>query len=107
MGFLQWQEPNCSFNVAEYDFYEQVENGDLNWILPGMRLLLRAPTYACGVSQTTSGTDVEHGSHRQARQRSSTCLLLRVRRGQSGEGPTQREESGPPGDIPRTGCRAA
>ena len=35
VGFLSWQEPNCTFNVVEYDFYEQVENGDLNWIVPG------------------------------------------------------------------------
>lgn len=24
-----------TFNVKEYEFYERVENGDLNWIIPG------------------------------------------------------------------------
>ena len=51
VGFLQWQEPGCTFNVAEYDFYEQVENGDLNWIVPGTALhpcpiLVRTPASA-------------------------------------------------------------
>ena len=34
-GFLEWQSNPCTWNLAEYEFYEQVENGDLNWILPG------------------------------------------------------------------------
>ena len=36
VGFLDWDRPDCSFNLAEYEHYEQVENGDLNWIVPGM-----------------------------------------------------------------------
>ena len=24
-----------TFNVKEYEYYERVENGDLNWIIPG------------------------------------------------------------------------
>lgn len=37
VGFLDWDRPDCSFNLAEYEHYEQVENGDLNWIVPGAR----------------------------------------------------------------------
>jgi cell division cycle 14 len=35
VGFLDWHLPTCDFNLAEYEHYEQVENGDLNWIVPG------------------------------------------------------------------------
>ena len=35
VGFLDWHLPECTFNLAEYEHYEQVENGDLNWIVPG------------------------------------------------------------------------
>ena len=28
-----WYTPS-TFNLAEYQYYEQVENGDLNWIIP-------------------------------------------------------------------------
>jgi hypothetical protein len=35
VGFLDWDRPDCTFNLAEYEHYEQVENGDLNWIIPG------------------------------------------------------------------------
>ena len=37
VGFLDWHLPESSFNLAEYEHYEQVENGDLNWIVPGER----------------------------------------------------------------------
>eukprot|EP00040_Diaphanoeca_grandis_P016743 m.86767 g.86767 ORF g.86767 m.86767 type:complete len:505 (+) comp26000_c0_seq1:175-1689(+) len=32
-----------TFNVEEYDHYEQVHNGDLNWILPGKFLAFAGP----------------------------------------------------------------
>jgi hypothetical protein len=38
VGFLDWHLPESSFNLAEYEHYEQVENGDLNWIVPGVTL---------------------------------------------------------------------
>ena len=38
MGFLDWHLPSSDFNLAEYEHYEQVENGDLNWIVPGEHL---------------------------------------------------------------------
>ena len=38
MGFLDWHLPSSDFNLAEYEHYEQVENGDLNWIVPGQHL---------------------------------------------------------------------
>ena len=41
MGFLDWHLPSSDFNLAEYEHYEQVENGDLNWIVPGEYLCVR------------------------------------------------------------------
>ena len=35
-GFIDWHLPNSTFSLEEYEHYEQVENGDLNWILPGV-----------------------------------------------------------------------
>lgn len=39
VGLLSWQSTPCTWNLAEYEFYEQVENGDLNWIIPGQTCL--------------------------------------------------------------------
>jgi len=33
-----------TFNYEEYTFYEQVENGDFNWIIPGKLLAVCSPT---------------------------------------------------------------
>lgn len=32
-----------AFNVREYEFYEQVENGDMNWIIPGKFMAFSTP----------------------------------------------------------------
>ena len=32
-----------SFNVKEYEYYERVENGDLNWIIPGKFVAFMGP----------------------------------------------------------------
>ena len=32
-----------NFNVKEYEFYEKVENGDLNWIIPGRFVAFMGP----------------------------------------------------------------
>lgn len=32
-----------TFNVKEYEFYERVENGDLNWIVPGKFMAFMGP----------------------------------------------------------------
>ena len=32
-----------TFNVKEYEFYERVENGDLNWIIPGKFVAFMGP----------------------------------------------------------------
>lgn len=32
-----------TFNVKEYEHYEKVENGDLNWIIPGKFLAFMGP----------------------------------------------------------------
>ena len=34
-GCIDWHLPSSTFSLEEYEHYEQVENGDLNWILPG------------------------------------------------------------------------
>ena len=34
------------FNVQEYEFYEKVENGDWNWIIPGKMLAFASPSPA-------------------------------------------------------------
>jgi protein-tyrosine phosphatase len=33
----------ASFDVHEYQYYERVENGDLNWIIPGKMLAFKTP----------------------------------------------------------------
>ena len=43
VGFLDWHLPSSDFNLAEYEHYEQVENGDLNWIVPGEHLCVYFP----------------------------------------------------------------
>ncbi|CAK0735693.1 hypothetical protein CVIRNUC_000622 [Coccomyxa viridis] len=43
VGFLDWHLPSSDFNLAEYEHYEQVENGDLNWIVPGKFLAFSGP----------------------------------------------------------------
>ena len=32
-----------NFNVKEYEHYERVENGDLNWIIPGKFMAFMGP----------------------------------------------------------------
>lgn len=38
----KWYEMR-SFNVKEYEHYERVENGDLNWIIPGKFVAFMGP----------------------------------------------------------------
>ena len=46
-GFIDWGGPSQTFDIDEYEHFEQVENGDLNWIVPGelhgMELTLQHP----------------------------------------------------------------
>ena len=39
---LGWYN-NSTFNVADYQYYERVENGDLNWIIPGKFIAFSTP----------------------------------------------------------------
>ena len=39
-----WTSPASTFDVVEYDHYEAVENGDLNWIVPGRFLAFSGPS---------------------------------------------------------------
>lgn len=34
MGFIDWNSSASDFNVEEYEAFERVEGGDLNWIVP-------------------------------------------------------------------------
>ncbi|GAB4817658.1 hypothetical protein N2152v2_004704 [Parachlorella kessleri] len=43
VGFIQWHK-GAPFDVDEYEHYEQVENGDLNWIVPGKLLAFSGPS---------------------------------------------------------------
>jgi cell division cycle 14 len=31
------------FNISEYEHFERVENGDLNWIIPGKFIAFSSP----------------------------------------------------------------
>ena len=45
VGILDdWSDPKSTFDADEYDHYEAVENGDLNWILPGKLLAFSGPS---------------------------------------------------------------
>jgi len=39
---MQWFDVK-TFNVREYEFYEAVENGDMNWIIPNKFLAFSTP----------------------------------------------------------------
>lgn len=41
-----------TFDVHEYEYYEKVENGDLNWVIPGKIIALMGPS---GKSYDTYG----------------------------------------------------
>lgn len=38
--FFRWLDFN-HFDPVEYEFYERVENGDFNWIIPGSSWMRR------------------------------------------------------------------
>jgi cell division cycle 14 len=40
---LNWYDPR-TFNVSLYEHYERVENGDLNWIIPGRFMAFSSPS---------------------------------------------------------------
>jgi cell division cycle 14 len=42
VGFLDWSRAN--FDLAKYEHYEQVINGDWNWIIPGKFIAVSGPT---------------------------------------------------------------
>lgn len=39
---LKWFDVK-TFNLRDYEFYESVENGDLNWIIPGKFVAFSTP----------------------------------------------------------------
>jgi cell division cycle 14 len=40
---LKWFDVK-NFNLKDYEFYEKVENGDLNWIIPGKFIAFSGPS---------------------------------------------------------------
>ena len=40
VGFLPWVRDAEAFDLEAYQHYEQVQHGDLNWVLPGKLLAL-------------------------------------------------------------------
>lgn len=50
---LGWFDIN-TFNVRDYEFYEDVENGDLNWIVPGKFLAFCTPSNGSRPDQNLS-----------------------------------------------------
>ena len=40
---LGWYHPQ-TFKVKEYEEYERVDNGDMNWIIPGKFLAFSSPS---------------------------------------------------------------
>jgi len=40
---LGWYNPQ-TFKTQEYDYYEKVDNGDMNWIIPGKFLAFSSPS---------------------------------------------------------------
>lgn len=43
-----------TYNIQEYEFYEDIENGDLNWILPGKFVAFCTPMSGTGRDQNLS-----------------------------------------------------
>ena len=43
VGFINWHKGE-KLDVEEYEHYEQVENGDLNWIVPGKLMAFSGPS---------------------------------------------------------------
>lgn len=44
VGFIDWNEPDSQFDCSKYEYYEQVNNGDWNWIVPGKLLAVSGPS---------------------------------------------------------------
>ncbi|KAJ9516964.1 hypothetical protein QJQ45_027383 [Haematococcus lacustris] len=43
VSFIDWSVDSTTWNCEEYEHYEQVENGDLNWIVPGKLVAFSGP----------------------------------------------------------------
>ncbi len=52
---LGWYNPT-EFNLSEYQYYERVENGDLNWIIPGKFVAFSTPVDSTSPAQDFSFT---------------------------------------------------
>ena len=44
VGFIDWNLPESKFCIDRYECFEQVVNGDWNWIVPGKLLAFSGPT---------------------------------------------------------------
>ena len=43
-GFIEWHRDATLFDLEAYRHYEQVQNGDLNWVVPGKLLAFAGPS---------------------------------------------------------------
>lgn len=43
-GFLKWHQDPTLFDVESYLHYEQVQHGDLNWVVPDKLMAFAGPT---------------------------------------------------------------
>jgi cell division cycle 14 len=50
-----------TFNVKEYEYYERVENGDLNWVIPNKFIAFMGPVDRREDGQRSGFTPEEYG----------------------------------------------
>ena len=53
---LKWYDPT-KFNITDYQYYEKVENGDMNWIIPGKFLAFSTPVDSTEAQEYTFSPD--------------------------------------------------
>eukprot|EP00533_Pseudo-nitzschia_delicatissima_P001206 CAMPEP_0116087588 /NCGR_PEP_ID=MMETSP0327-20121206/5440_1 /TAXON_ID=44447 /ORGANISM="Pseudo-nitzschia delicatissima, Strain B596" /LENGTH=541 /DNA_ID=CAMNT_0003578659 /DNA_START=257 /DNA_END=1882 /DNA_ORIENTATION=- len=73
-NFFDWGD---NFDVKEYEHFEQVENGDLNWIVKGKILAFAGPSYTKNVSPEGYCT-LSPGDYIPYFQRKNVGLVVRL-----------------------------
>jgi len=53
---IGWYNPD-KFNLTDYQYYEKVENGDMNWIIPGKFLAFSTPVDSSHPQELTFSPD--------------------------------------------------
>jgi hypothetical protein len=75
-GFLPWHADPSAFNLAEYQHYEQVQNGDLNWIIPGELPFATRTLSSCRMLGTAQPKEIRCIWSQAAMQKPCTLLLV-------------------------------